>query len=78
MRLKTRPELPLPVLLSFAGIPEREWQERRGEKTKHHHNIPRSYYLTPEESAVIAGYCRAQCGEHPEKGCRTRCGEMVD
>jgi transposase InsO family protein len=81
MRLHTRTELSLPVLLSFAGIPERtfrEWQGRRGHETKHNNNIPRSYYLTPEESEAIVRYCREQRAGHPEKGYRTLCWEMID
>jgi transposase InsO family protein len=80
-RLKARTELPLKTLLAFAGIPERtwrEWRERSGTETKHNNNIPRSYYLTPEEVEAIVTYCREQCACHPEKGYRTLCWEMVD
>jgi hypothetical protein len=81
MRLKARTELPLRTLLTFAGIPERTWrerQERNGTETKHNNNIPRGYYLTPEEVEAIVSYCRGQCALHPEKGYRTLCWEMVD
>jgi hypothetical protein len=80
-RLIARTELPLKTLLAFAGIPERtwrEWQERSGTETKHNNNIPRGYYLTPEELEAIVRYCREQCALHPEKGYRTLCWEMVD
>jgi transposase InsO family protein len=80
-RLQEKTGLPLPVLLGFAGIPERtwrEWQERRGVATRHNSNIPRGYYLTPEETEAIANYCRVACSSHPEKGYRTLCWEMVD
>jgi hypothetical protein len=81
MRLKGKTELSLPLLLGFAGIPERtwrEWQERRGVQTRHNSNIPRGYYLTPEETEAIVNYCRAVCSSHPEKGYRTLCWELVD
>jgi hypothetical protein len=70
-RLKAKTGLPLSLLLGFAGIPERtwrEWQERRGVATKHNSNIPRGYYLTPEEREAIVNYCRLACASHPEKG----------
>jgi transposase InsO family protein len=81
MRLKAKTGLSLPVLLGFAGIPERtwrEWQERKGVETRHNSNIPRGYYLTPEEEEAIVNYCRITCALHPEKGYRTLCWEMVD
>jgi hypothetical protein len=81
MRLQALTELLLPVLLSFAGIPERTFRERqgwRGLETKHNNNIPCGYYLTPEESEAIVRYCREQSAAHPEKGYRTLCWEMVD
>ncbi|MDR2741693.1 MAG: hypothetical protein LBB98_06010 [Treponema sp.] len=81
MRFKAKTELSLPVLLGFAGIPERtwrEWQERRGLATRHNSNIPQGYCLTPEETEAIVNYCRVNCALHPEKGCRTLCWEMVD
>lgn len=81
LRLRARTELPLPTLLSFAGIPWRtwrEWRERHGVETKHNSNIPRNYYLTPEEGKAIFNYCQANCADHPEKGYRTLCWEMVD
>jgi hypothetical protein len=42
-RLKVLTELPPPVPLSFAGIPERTFREWRGLGTKHNNNIPRGY-----------------------------------
>jgi transposase InsO family protein len=80
-RLKGKTRLPLSLLLGFAGIPERtwrEWQERTGVATRHNSNIPRGYYLTPEETEAIVNYCRIACSSHPEKGYRTLCWEMVD
>jgi transposase InsO family protein len=80
-RLEAKTGLALPVLLGFAGIPERtwrEWQERNGVETRHNSNIPRGYYLTPAETEAIANYCRGNCATHPEKGYRTLCWEMVD
>lgn len=81
LRLLAMTELPLPTLLAFAGIPERtwrEWRERRGLQTRHNNNIPRSYYLTPEEEAAIIRFCQDNSLLHPEKGYRTLCWEMVD
>jgi hypothetical protein len=75
-RLEAKTGLALPVLLGFAGIPERtwrEWQERSGVETRHNSNIPRGYYLTPEETEAIVYYCRVNCAIHPEKGYRTLC-----
>ena len=81
LRLLAMTELPLPTLLAFAGIPERTWRERRerrGLQTRHNNNIPRSYYLTPEEEAAIIRFCQDNSLLHPEKGYRTLCWEMVD
>jgi hypothetical protein len=75
---KAKTGLSLSVLLGFAGIPERTWQERRGIQTRHNSNISRGYYLTPEETETIANYCRINRASHPEKGYRTLCWEMVD
>ena len=77
MRLKGLTELPLEVLLEHAGISMRtwrEWQTRRGVETRHNNNIPRNYYLTPEEILAIVAYC----GENALKGYRVLCWEMVD
>jgi len=76
-RLKALTELPLEELLGYAGISERtwrEWQKRRGVETGHNNNIPRNYYLTPEEIMAIVGYCSAD----KLKGYRVLCWEMVD
>jgi transposase InsO family protein len=62
--------------LKYAGIPERtwrEWGERRGSETKHNSNIPKAYYLTPEEVKAIIAYCTG----NPLKGYRMQCWEMV-
>lgn len=76
-RLKEKTGLPLETVLRYAGISERtwrEWMERRGIETKHNNNIPKAYYLTPEEVMAIIAYCR----ENPLKGYRMQCWEMVD
>jgi len=76
-RFKVKTELPLETLLKFAGIPQRtwrEWQQRRDVETKHNNNIPRTYYLTPEEVSAIVAYCT----ENPLQGYRMLCWEMVD
>jgi len=65
------------MILVYAGIPKRtwhEWQERKGIETKHNNNIPKCYYLTPEEIASIVRYCIA----NPLKGYRMLAWEMVD
>jgi transposase InsO family protein len=77
LRYKTRTELPLEFLLSHAGISRRtwyEWVERRGIETKHNSNIPRNYYLTPQEERAITAYAI----ENPLKGYRVLCYEMID
>jgi len=77
MRFKAKTELPLKILLMFAGIPQRtwrEWQERSGVETKHNNNTPKNNYLTPGEVMAIAAYCTA----NPLKGYRMQCWEMVD
>jgi len=77
MRFKAKTILPLETLLRFAGIPERtwrEWQERQGIETRHNNNIPRNYYLTPEEVRAIVAFCI----ENPLLGYRMLCWEMVD
>jgi transposase InsO family protein len=76
-RLETKTELPLEALLKYAGIPQRtgrEWQERCGVETKHNNNIPKNYYLTPQEVDAIVAYC----SENQLKGYRMQCWEMVD
>jgi hypothetical protein len=76
-RIEKLTGLPLSTLLTFAGISERtwrEWKKRRGIATGHNHNIPRTYYLTPEEIAAIVAYC----SENQMKGYRMLCWEMVD
>jgi len=76
-RFKVKTELPLETLLKFAGIPQRtwrEWQQRRDVETKHNNNIPRTYYLTPEEVSAIVAFCT----ENPLQGYRMLCWEMVD
>ena len=77
MHYKTKTGLPLKVLLKYAGISQRtwrEWGERRGIETGHNNNIPRTYYLTPEEVNAIVAYCT----DNPLKGYRMQCWEMVD
>jgi hypothetical protein len=79
-RLEGKTGLPLKTLLAFGGIPMRtweEWQSRQGIETKHNNNIPKSYYLTPEETESIAQYCAAN-SEGGLKGYRVLCYEMID
>ena len=74
---KTRTDLPLEYLLKHAGISQRtwrEWMQRRGVETKHNNNIPKHYYLTPEEEMAIVGYIIV----NPLKGYRMLCYEMID
>jgi hypothetical protein len=76
-RFKDKTGFPLQIILKYAGIPQRtwrEWEERRGVITKHNNNIPKAYYLTPEEVNAIIAYCIA----NPLKGYRMQCWEMVD
>jgi len=81
LRLGVMTGISLPILLSYAGIPERtwrEWQGRRGVETRHNNNVPRFYYLTPDEEEAILRFCDESCAIHPEKGYRTLCWEMID
>jgi hypothetical protein len=75
LRYKARTELPLGFLLSHAGISQRTWHEwagrRGGVETKHNSNIPRNYYLTPDEECSITIYAI----ENPLKGYRALCYE---
>jgi transposase InsO family protein len=74
---KEKTRLSLQVLLRYAGIPQRtwrEWQERSGIETKHNNNVPKHYYLTPDEVNAIVAYC----SEEALKGYRMLCWEMVD
>jgi transposase InsO family protein len=77
MRFRDKTELPLKVLLKYAGISERTWREwgkRRGVETVHNNNIPKAYHLTPDEVDAIIKYCT----DNPLKGYRVQCWEMVD
>jgi hypothetical protein len=68
-RIQMKTGLPLETILRYAGIPQRtwrEWIERRGVETKHNNNIPKAYYLTPDEVQAIVLYCIA----NPLKGYR--------
>jgi len=68
LRYKGKTGLPINTLLKYAGIPQRtwrEWSERRDSETKHNNNIPKAYYLTPEEIKAIIAYCI----NNPLKGC---------
>jgi len=59
LRLRNRTGLPLKTLLEYAWIPQRiwhEWEQRRGEETRHNDNIPRNYHLTPQEILAISLY----------------------
>jgi transposase InsO family protein len=77
LRLKVKTELPLETLLIYGGISWRtwrEWQQRRNVETKHNNNIPKNYYLTPDEIAAIVLFCSS----NPLKGYRVQAWEMVD
>jgi transposase InsO family protein len=77
MRWQDKTRLPLETLLRYAGISQRtwrEWAERRGIETKHNNNIPKAYYLTPDEIKAIIKYCT----DNFMKGYRMQCWEMVD
>jgi transposase InsO family protein len=74
---RSRTGLPLGVLLRYAGISQRTWNEwmlRRGIETKHNNNIPKGYYLTPQETEDIVLFCR----ENQLKGYRMLRYEMID
>ena len=77
MRFKTKTGFPLETILRYAGISQRtwrEWGERRDIETKHNNNIPKNYFLTPQEIASIVMYCTV----NQLKGYRMQCWEMVD
>ena len=77
LRYKARTGLPLKILLKFAGISHRtwsEWMRRRDTPTKHNNNIPKNYYLTPEEITAIVMFCSL----NQLKGYRMLCYEMID
>jgi transposase InsO family protein len=77
LHYKDRTGLSLGTILQFAGISERtwrEWAQRRDIETRHNNNIPKHYYLTPEETAAIVLFCTA----NQLKGYRMQCWEMVD
>jgi transposase InsO family protein len=76
-RYKAKTGLPLGMLLRFAGISGRtwrEWAQRRDVETRHNNNIPKNYYLTPQEVESIVSFCT----ENQLKGYRMQCWEMVD
>jgi len=77
VRFRSLTGLPLEFLLSHAGISQRtwyEWLERQGVETNHTNNIPKNYYLTPEEEQAIIAYVIG----NPLKGYRILCYEMID
>jgi len=77
LRIKARTGLPLKTLLIYSGISQRtwsEWMQRRNIQTGHNNNIPKNYYLTPEEITAIVMYCTL----NQLKGYRMQCWEMVD
>ena len=76
-RFHVKTGLGIDTLLKYAGISKRtwhEWAKRRGVETAHNNNIPKNYYLTPQEVKAIIAYCI----ENPLKGYRMLCWEMVD
>jgi transposase InsO family protein len=79
-RLEGKSGLPLKTLLLFGGISMRtweEWQGRQGVERKHNNNIPKAYYLMPEEIEAIAAYCETN-NEGGLKGYRVLSYEMID
>ena len=77
LRCKARTGLPLETILRYAGISQRTWREwsaRRGVETKHNCNIPKHYFLTPEEITAVVSFC----AENQLKGCRMQRREMAD
>jgi hypothetical protein len=79
-RLQSKTGLPMKTLLKYGGIPVRtwnDWQCRCGLPTKHNNNIPRAYYLTPEEVLAIVEYCQDN-NEDGIKGYRMLTYEMID
>ena len=77
LRIKSKTGLPLKILLKYAGISHRtwsEWKTRRDVETKHNNNIPKNYYLTPEEISAIVMFCTL----NQLKGYRMLCYEMID
>ena len=77
LQFKKKTGLPLEFLLNHAGISKRTWYEllkRHGVETKHNNNIPKNYYLTPEEEQAIIAYIIG----NPLKGYRMLCYEMID
>jgi hypothetical protein len=74
---KSKTGLPLETLLKYAGISQRTWHEwmlRRSIETKHNNNIPRNYFLTPQEIEAIVLFCK----ENQLKGYRMLRHEMID
>jgi len=77
LRYQNRTGLALEALLKYAGISHRTWRQwmrRRGIETKHNNNIPRNYFLTPQEIQAIVMFCQKE----QLKGYRMQCWEMVD
>jgi hypothetical protein len=77
LHYQSKTRLSLETLLQYAGIPQRtwrEWMQRRETETKHNNNIPKAYYLTPDEIKAIIKYCTV----HNLKGYRMQCWEMID
>jgi transposase InsO family protein len=76
-RVRDKTGFPLETILQYAGISQRmwrEWRERRGVGTRHDNNIPKAYYLTPEEIKAITAFCIG----NPLKGYRMLRYEMID
>jgi hypothetical protein len=76
-RFHIKTGLPVETLLKHAGISKRTWHEwalRRGIKTAHNNNIPKNYFITPQEEEAIIAYYLA----NPLKRYRMLSYEMVD
>jgi hypothetical protein len=59
-RVRVKTGFPLDTILQHAGISQRtwrEWGERRGIKTAHNNNIPKNYFITPQEEEAVIAYC---------------------
>jgi hypothetical protein len=69
-RVRAKTGFPLETILQYAGISQRE---RRGVGAGHN-NIPKAYYLTPEEIKAILAFSIG----NPLKGYRMPRYEMID
>jgi transposase InsO family protein len=76
-RMHQRTGIAVTVLAGYAGVSRstwQEWQNRRGEATRHNGNLPKRHWLTPDEQGAIIAYCR----ERLEQGYRRLTYQMLD